>query len=49
MCDDSIVISSVSLAVMSFEIITGSIVEVAYFARCIFAPESAIAKVFLLG
>ena len=49
MCDDSIVLPSGSLDVMSFEIMTGPIVVVACFARCIFSPESAIASVFLLG
>ena len=48
-CDDSIVIPSGSLAVMSFEIMTRKIVVVACFARCIFIPESEIASVFLLG
>ena len=49
MCDESIVLPSGSLDVMSFEIMTGPIVVVACFARCIFSPESAIASVFLLG
>ena len=34
---------------MSFEIITGAIVVVASFARCILTPEYAIDSVFLLG
>ena len=42
-------LSSGSLAVMSFEIMTGSIVVVACSSRYIFAPESAISSVFLLG
>ena len=33
---------------MYFEIITGSIVGMAWLARCIFAPESEIASVYLL-
>ena len=49
MCDDSIFIPSVSLAVMLFDIMTGAIVPVACLDRCIFAPESDIASVFLLG
>ena len=49
MCDDSIVPPYGSLDVIAFEIITGAIFVVAYFARCIFAPESTIASVFLLG
>ena len=48
-CDGSNVLPSGSLAVISFEIMTGAIVVVACFARCIFAPMSAIAGVFLLG
>ena len=49
MCEDSNVIPSISLAVISFDIITGAIVVVACFARCIFAPNYAIASMFLLG
>ena len=49
MCDDSIVFPYGSLAVISFEIITGSIVVVDCFARCILAPDSAIDSVMLLG
>ena len=45
-CDDSIVLPSVSLSVILFEIITGLIVAVDCFTRCILAPESAIASVF---
>ena len=48
-CDDSIVIPSGILAVMSFEMMTGDIVVVDCFARCIFAPEYTIASLFLLG
>ena len=47
--DEPIVIPSDSLVVMSFEIMTGSIVMVDCFDRCIFVPESDIASVFLLG
>ena len=35
-----------SLAVMLFEMMTGDIVVVAFFDRCIFAPESTIAIMF---
>ena len=49
MCEDSIVIPSGSLAVLSFDIITGGTVVVACFSRCIFAPESVVASIFLLG
>ena len=38
-----------SLAVISFDIITGAIVVVACFHGCIFAPESAIDRILLLG
>ena len=48
MCDDSIVLPSGSMDVMSFEIITGAFVLVAGFSRCIFSPKSAISSVFLL-
>ena len=48
MCDESIVLPSGSLAVMSFEIMTGSNVLVACFSGWIFAPGSATAGVFLL-
>ena len=48
MCDDSIVLPSGSLDVVSFEIITGYIAVVACFSRYIFAPESAIYSMFLL-
>ena len=37
-----------SLAFISFSIITGDIVGVACFARCIFAPVSVIAGMLLL-
>ena len=48
MCEDSIVLPYGSLAVISFDIITGRIFVVACFARFIFAPESAIASMLLL-
>ena len=48
-CEKSIVLPSRSLDVMSFEIMARDSVVVAYFVRCIFAPESAIDSVFLLG
>ena len=38
-----------SLVVISFDIIAGAILVVALFNRCIFAPESAIASILLLG
>ena len=37
MCEDSIVLPSDSLSIVSFDIITGAIVVVACFAGCIFA------------
>ena len=48
-CEDSIVLPYGSLSVISFDIITGAIVVVACFGRCIFAPESVIAVVLFLG
>ena len=48
MCEDSIVLPSGSLVVISFGIIKGAIVVVACFAICIFAPEFTIARMFLL-
>ena len=47
-CVDSIVLPSGSLDFISFSIITGAIVGVAYFSGCIFAPESAIACMLLM-
>ena len=47
MCDYSIVLPSGSLAVISFNIITRAVVVVDFFSRCIFAPESAIARILL--
>ena len=49
MCDESIVITSGSLTVISFEIITWVVVVVDCFDRCIFAPESEISSVLLPG
>ena len=43
-CVDSIVIPYGSLAFISFSMITGAIVGVACFSRCILAPESDIAS-----
>ena len=48
-CDDSIVLLSGNISVISFEMMTRAIVVVDCFSRCIFAPESAIASMFLLG
>ena len=36
------------LAFISFDIITGAIVGVDFFAMCIFVPDSAIASMLLL-
>ena len=49
LCDDSSVLPSSSLDVMSFEIMTRTIVVAACFSRCIFVPEYVIASVFLPG
>ena len=49
MCDESIVLPSGRLAVISFDIIIGAIIVVDFFAGCIFAPESEIASMLLLG
>ena len=48
-CDESIVLPSGSLSVISFDIITGGIVCVVLFSRWIFAPESMIVGVYFLG
>ena len=48
MCDEPIVLPYASLSIMSFEIMTGEIVVVAFYAKCVFAPESAIDSIFLL-
>ena len=47
-CVKSIVLPSGSLASVSLSIITGAILGVACLARCIFAPEYAIASMLLL-
>ena len=49
MCEYSIVIPSGSIDFISLDIITGAIVVVSCFARCVLAPESAIAGILLLG
>ena len=49
MCEDYIVLPSGSLTEISVDIITGAILVVACFPSCIFAPESAIASMLLLG
>ena len=48
MCEDSIVLPSSRLAVISFDIITGAFIVVACFGRGIFAPDSGISSVLLL-
>ena len=47
-CDHSIVLPSGSIDVLSFEIVTGAIIVLACFDRCIFSPESVIVSAFLL-
>ena len=49
MFDDSIVLPYGSFDVISFEIMNGNVLVVACFDRCIFAPESEIARISLLG
>ena len=48
-CDYSIVLPYGSFSVMSFGIITGTIVVVSCLDRCMLTPESAIDIVCLLG
>ena len=48
MSEDSSVLPSGILDVFSFDIITGSIVVVDCFGRCILAPESEIVSILLL-
>ena len=48
-CDNYIVIPSGSLAVMSFDIMTGAIVDVDWFSRWMLVPEYEIASVYFLG
>ena len=47
MCEYSIVLPYGSLYVISFVIIAGDIVVVAFFNRYIFSPESAISSILL--
>ena len=49
MCKDSIVLPPGRIAIILFDIITGAIVGVIFFAKCTFAPESAIYRMLLLG
>ena len=49
MCEEYILLPSGSLSVISFDIFTWAIVVVAYFDRCIFAPEAEIYILSLLG
>ena len=46
--EDSIVLPYGSLDVILFEIITGAIVVVAWFSRCVFEPEYAIDSMLLI-
>ena len=48
MCEDSIVLPFGSLDIISFKIITRTIVVVACFSRCILSLESAIASMLLI-
>ena len=48
-CDNSIVLTSGSLDIISYDIISGAISGVACLDRFMFEPESAIACVYLLG
>ena len=45
-CENSIVLSSDIITVMSLDIINGDIVGVICFARCIFAPDTEIDIIF---
>ena len=47
-CEDPIVLPSGSIAVISFDITTVSIVGVAWFSMCIFAPECSVDSMLLL-
>ena len=49
MCEESIVLSSGSHAIVLSDSITGAIVVVDCFTRCIFAPDSVIDSMLLLG
>ena len=48
MCADSIVLPSGSLDFISFSIIKGDIVGMAFFAMCLFAPKFAISRNLVL-
>ena len=47
--ENYILIPSDSLTVILFDVITGAIVVVAYFTRCVFAPDYDITSMLLLG
>ena len=49
MYEYSIVLPSCSISVISVGIITGAVLVVPCFARCIIAPESGIAIMLILG
>ena len=50
MCEESIVIPSGSLSIISFDITQGVIEVVDCFDRCIFVPDSAItSRLILVG
>ena len=49
MCEDSIVIPSGILAVISVDIITEFLLLVACFSGCVFTPESVISSMLLIG
>ena len=48
LCVESIVLPYGSLDFIQFSIITGAVLGVDYFARCIFAPASAIDSILVL-
>ena len=48
MCVDSIMLPYGSLGFISFYVITGDIVGIPCFTRCIFVPKSAIASMLLI-
>ena len=48
-CDESIVLRSSRLVVVSLEIMNGEIVAVDCLARCMFVPQSVMAIMCLLG
>ena len=47
-CHDSAVLLFGSIDVISFDIMNGAIVVVAYLDRCIFVPDSVIDSMFVL-